>query len=130
MKRHTNINAGMRQWVLDELRRKHKGAAKAITWSELAKKAKAAGYRIQRDERNLREEVQELQVVPGEGALICGSSSKPYGIYMAETQEEIDAYIGTLESRIRAHAEKMRQQKAAAKALFVAQAQQMALGLG
>ena len=136
MKRFTAPSVSLQDWVLAELRRHHRGAAQAITWACLARAAQAAGYKVFKDARNLREEVQALQSKPGEGALICGSSSRPYGIYLAESLAEVDHYVGTLESRIISHAAKIRQQRASANAYFAppappkAAVDQLTLGLG
>jgi hypothetical protein len=125
--RYTRTNPGLRAWLLDELARRHRGAANAITWQELAGEARRAGFRVERDERNLREEVNELQAAGGTGALIISSSRPPYGVFVAETMDEVDGYLATLESRIAALATKAKTQRTAARAAFEARVEQMRL---
>ncbi len=94
--RYTRPNPALRDWALRELLRFHRGRAQAITWNALAEKARAIGHKVLRDNRNLREEVTELQLGPRPGALICTSSSssneESAGVFVATCNAEFDAY--------------------------------------
>lgn len=125
--RFTAPNLSLRDWVLRELRQGHVGAANAVTWEALGWKARAAGYRVGRDERNLREEVNALQAGEGQGALIVGSTRPPYGVYIATTLAEVRAYLAQSRSRATALWDKARHQERAAEAEFLAQAVQAPL---
>lgn len=67
-----------------------KGHQNAIRREDLQK-------RIGIDERKMREVIESLR---REGHLILVNASKPFGYFLAETQEEVDQYVAYMRSRI------------------------------
>jgi len=125
VKRYTAPDTSLRDWLLAELAARHVGALRAITWAHLAALACAEGFTVQADERNLREEVNALQASDGPGALICSSSRKPYGVFIAADYAEFQAYQAETLSRATTLMDKARAQAAAAERAFRAPARQL-----
>lgn len=122
--RYTTPNETLRAWLLRTLTAEHLGAVNAITWADLARKARGAGFQVVRDERNLREEVNALQAGDGPGALIVTSRRPPYGVFVAATMAEVEAYLAQIMSQGKTLMEKARRQERAAEAAFRARAVQ------
>ena len=97
--RHTTASADLRAWLLHQLTTHHIGAANAITWWDLGEVARANGWAVERDERNLREEVAILQAGDGVGPLIVSSSRAPCGVFVAATMAEMQCYLGQIRSK-------------------------------
>ena len=66
--------------ILDLLKR---GIANAVPVTEIAK-------RLNSDNRTIRQQIHNLRKI---GVPVLGSSSEPYGIFLAETQSEIDGFL-------------------------------------
>lgn len=127
MRRFTAPDTSLRDWLLAELRYGHVGLGRAITWADLAARARGVGFTVQADERNLREEVNALQASDGPGALICSSSRRPYGVFIAADMAEFNAYHAETMSRATTLLDKARAQAAAAERAFRAPARQMVM---
>lgn len=127
MRRYTSPNDSLRAWIEGQLIRGHVGAANAITWAELAVQARRAGFAVQADERNLREEVNAMQDEGLPGALICSSSRKPYGVYIAASVDEFRAYKAETMSRATRLLDKIGHQERLAEEFFLAEAHQLSL---
>lgn len=67
------------------------GAGAAITAAELAK-------RLGMKPRELQKHVQAARL---RGIPICASNTEPYGLYIAETPEELERYIKSFNHRIK-----------------------------
>ena len=67
------------------------GAGAAITAADLAKT-------LNMEVRELQKHVQAARCA---GVPICASNSEPYGLFVAETPEELEQYINSLNRRIK-----------------------------
>jgi len=67
------------------------GAGAAITAAELAK-------RLGMKPRELQKHVQAARL---RGIPICASNTEPYGLYIAETPEELERYIKSFNHRLK-----------------------------
>ena len=125
--RYTGVSAALRSWLLRRLTAQHIGAANAITWADLAATAREEGWAVERDERNLREEVAILQAGDGPGPLIISSSRAPCGVFVAASMAEMECYLSQIRSKAATLSEKARRQERAAVEVFEARAGQMRL---
>lgn len=70
----------------------HEGAAAAITAAELAKL-------LHIETREVQKHVQAARL---RGIPICASNTEPYGLYIAETPEELERYLKSFNRRLKA----------------------------
>lgn len=68
------------------------GAGAAITAAELAK-------RLGMKPREVQKHVQAARL---RGIPICASNTEPYGLYIAETPEELERYLKSFNRRLKA----------------------------
>ena len=69
----------------------HEGAAAALTSAELAKL-------LHIEPREVQKHVQAARL---RGIPICASNTEPYGLYIAETPEELERYLKSFNRRLK-----------------------------
>ena len=91
---------------------KHRGADKRITRNALCSELRwRLNARI--SDRAMRAAIENARFTP-EGALICSTTRKGGGYYMARNTTELEAYLRQDESRCREMWQRCRRQRAAA----------------
>jgi len=87
--------------ILEFISQEHHGKVHAITVSEICQRTEFESV----GERMIRKIIRELNF---EGHPILTSVHPPYGVYYAESREEIKEYLGNLGSRMKAILERMK----------------------
>ncbi len=91
----------LRSSLLNLIKTEHRGKARAITVDQLATKTLFESV----GERRIRAMIRDLNF---EGHPILTTVHPPYGVFFAESQDEVSEYLSNLSARMKAILERMK----------------------